>query len=120
MRPAPDPFCRGGAEYRFLSCLAGAWHWRWCRRRVACRLLGKPGLWRGDRIERVRQRDIRHRARILVAHDLRIDKEAYRHLQGLARLQQLLLEAEAFELVEEDGGLLGQDVEGGGAAQRSI
>ena len=59
-------------------------------------------------------------ARVLVGRDLRVDEEADRHLHGLARLQQLLREAEALELVEEDRGLLGQHVEGRRAAHGAV
>ena len=50
----------------------------------------------------------------LVSGSLRIvgiDEEDHRHVDGLARLQRLLGEAEAFDLVEIFAGLVGRDVE---------
>ncbi len=63
---------------------------------------------------------MRDRARVPVVHDLRIDEEAHRELHGFTRLQKLLGEAEALQLVEVDGRNLGKHIVDRGAAYRLV
>src|SRR5215475_9952031 len=58
--------------------------------------------------------------RIRILADLRIDEEGDRQLRTLARLQRMLVEAEALDLVEVLPGIEGRDVEGGGADGRLV
>src|SRR5690606_39040951 len=71
-----------------------------------------------SRKERVGQGDRRHVVEVAVVGYLRIDEEADRHVDALARLEPLLGEAEALDLVEIGAGLDRRDVEGRGARDR--
>ena len=46
-------------------------------------------------------------AGVRVVQDRRVDEERHRHVDLLARLQDLLVEAEAGDLAEVDAGLVG-------------
>src|SRR5215470_19673564 len=97
-RPARPP------EEKLSGCTADGGR---CRRRPRlgpiAGLAGEPRF-RLDGIEGIGQHDQRDRAAVTILEHARIDEEADRHLDALARLQGLLAETEALDLVEEAAG----------------
>src|SRR5262247_2745744 len=70
--------------------------------------------------EGVGQRDDLDVGGVRIVADLGIDEEGDRQIRALARLQRMLREAEALDLVEVLAGVEGRHVEGGGADGRLV
>ena len=68
--------------------------------------------------ERVGQGDGLDVVQVAIGQDFRVDEEADRHVQLLAGLEALLVEAEALDLAEVPAGLERRDVEGRGPGHR--
>src|SRR5690606_31248191 len=92
----------------------------WLFRRRGNRLRDSRSFRLLDRIESVRERDLREMTRRLVLEDGRIDEEAHRHVDGLARLEPLLRKAEALDLVEVAARDLRRHVEGRRSRDRTV
>src|SRR5690606_30445336 len=80
---------------------------------------GLEGWWRlSGPVEGIAEGDLLDVLHVRIIERFRIDEIEHRHGHLLTRLQRLLGEAEALDLVEVLAGLLGFDVEAGGAGHR--